>query len=150
MWYMGYEGDDFPPEAISIGLAVSEDGVRWERHEGGPVLGPGAAGRFDDWQVYAPAVVAEDDHLVMWYTATSRATWPEMRSAIGVATSPDGVVWTRQGDAVLAPEEPWEADGTGAAAVLVEDTGHTLWYTGVVGGEPSIGRAFCRRTGGGD
>lgn len=37
MWYLGYQEPlDLSSTPISIGLATSDDGITWTRHESGP------------------------------------------------------------------------------------------------------------------
>ncbi|HET8647094.1 MAG TPA: hypothetical protein VFO85_16475, partial [Vicinamibacteria bacterium] len=67
MWYTGWNGDDAPagpgrarPVHHRIGLALSADGVRWQKQAGaaelGAVLGLGAAEAFDAQGVAQPFV----------------------------------------------------------------------------------------------
>jgi len=52
MWYSGYEEPlDLEETPIYIGLARSGDGIRWERNNPNPVLGPGPRGAWNDLRV---------------------------------------------------------------------------------------------------
>ncbi len=61
MFYSGYREPLDETTRIAIGLATSTDGVRWERHPASPVLGPGAAGTWNDLRVLSADVMLEDD-----------------------------------------------------------------------------------------
>ncbi|NBC85364.1 MAG: hypothetical protein GVY25_04145 [Bacteroidetes bacterium] len=58
---------------MSIGLAVSDDGIRWSRDESNPVIEPGRAGAWNGLRVVSPSVRVEDDgSLVMAVHGQSR------------------------------------------------------------------------------
>ncbi|AKT41736.1 hypothetical protein [Chondromyces crocatus] len=61
MWYSGYEEPLGDATRIAIGLATSADGVTWQRHPGNPVLGPGAAGSWNDMRVLSSDVLVDAD-----------------------------------------------------------------------------------------
>ena len=96
----------------SVALFESTDGVHWSQPV--IVLGPNPASGWED-DINRPVVVKRDGTYRMWYTGQANG-----RSAIGYATSPDGVTWTRQSAApVLAPVAAWEK-----VAVMCP---HVLW-----------------------
>lgn len=64
-WLMAYTGLDARHHR-SIALAESSDGLAW-RHVGGPVLLPGAPGRWDDFGVAANRLVVTQDRLHLYY-----------------------------------------------------------------------------------
>jgi predicted GH43/DUF377 family glycosyl hydrolase len=143
MWYGGW---DARGATISIGLATSDDGTVFERRAGNPVFTAGAAGTYDDLGVASPEVRHDGTRFVMLYSAiTGGGDWRQAQTtSIGLATSDDGVSWTRLDAPVLAPEEDWEWNGAAMPSFLFEDGGATLWYTGVNDrAEPSIARALC-------
>lgn len=75
----------------SIGVAVSEDGLRnWERHSE-PVLGAGAAGAWDGVEVGAPCAVAmAEGRWRLYYSGRGDdGVW----GGVGVALSEDGQSW---------------------------------------------------------
>lgn len=90
MWYSAFGYPDF---LYRIGLATSQDGVNWTRH-GAPILSEsGDPGRFDQLSVWDPFVVWEGDRYRMWYGGIVEE---DGRYRVGSATSPDGIIWTRQ------------------------------------------------------
>ena len=73
-----------------ISLATSDDGIHWERqNDGQPVLDIGPEGSIDSIQATGMHVLKRDDGFVMWYGAYNG------RHTIALATSPDGVHWSR-------------------------------------------------------
>jgi hypothetical protein len=85
----------------SLALVESRDGVHWSQPR--IVLGPDPSTGWED-DINRPAVVRDRSGYHLWYTGQARG-----RSAIGHATSADGVAWTgRSARPVLAPERPWE------------------------------------------
>ncbi|MBM4088449.1 MAG: hypothetical protein FJ276_03330 [Planctomycetes bacterium] len=102
----------------SIGLATSKDGVRWTKYAGNPVLEP-----TEPWEegYMSPTSVLEVKgrfYLYYWGPShvfpdrvTGKMPPPKMKY-IALATSEDGIHWTRQGNvdgrkgAVLGPEPP--------------------------------------------
>lgn len=63
MWYTGYEEPlDLTSTPMSIGLATSEDGVHWSRHDGNPIISPGTdPGAWNGLRIVSPSVLVEDD-----------------------------------------------------------------------------------------
>jgi len=116
MWFggQGKDGHD------RIQLAESEDGVRWESR--GVVLDREGANHVND-----PSVVRVGDTYWMFY---SRAE-SDIRDVIAVATSKDGVAWSRRGVA-LGPGRAgsWDALLVGRPSVLVEEGVFRMWYDG--------------------
>ena len=102
----------------SIGLATSKDGVHWTKHPGNPVLEPTEA--WEDGYLSPTSVLQVNGKFYLYYwgpshvfpdRVTGKLPRPKMKY-IGLATSDDGIHWTRQGavdgrpGAVLGPEPP--------------------------------------------
>ena len=122
MWYAGISGETakdlgLRPEHVRIermGLATSTDGVHWQRKNGGkPVMDIGPPDAIDNLQATGMHVLRIDDQFVMWYGTASP-------HKIAVATSPDGVHWTKgnggkpvaglQGEHHLGPSVYFDGD----------------------------------------
>jgi hypothetical protein len=91
MWYSTQGADTGAGEAW-IGTATSPDGIHWQKH-GSPLLAP-----HDAWEktsLQCPNVLydAASGQYKMWYCGGEQYE-PD---AVGYATSPDGVTWTRYG-----------------------------------------------------
>jgi predicted GH43/DUF377 family glycosyl hydrolase len=94
-----------------IGVAFSDDGITWTK-EDEPALT--ATETWEFGQVDRPRVVATDDGLVMVYSAldlTSR----------GIATSPDGLTWTKLPGPNIQPSDFPVPGGSWDAALLHRD-----------------------------
>lgn len=71
MWYNGRAADCFTGQ---VGLAISDDGLSWQKANGGqPVLRHGPPGSFDETKVDHPTVVHFDNQFHMWYTGGGAA-----------------------------------------------------------------------------
>ena len=101
MWYSaidGLRGQDINqgPAHVRIEricLATSDDGIHWQReNEGRPVLDIGPAGSTDSVQVAGMHVLRSEGKFVMWYGAYNG------KHTLMMATSPDGVHWTKAND----------------------------------------------------
>jgi predicted GH43/DUF377 family glycosyl hydrolase len=110
----------------SIAYSESADGVHWS-----PPRLALEVDRAIDWErddINRPHVLQVDGTWYMWYTGQNRA---DGRSAIGLATSADGVRWERSGMApVLEPAGGWEKGSVMCPHVLREGGGFRLWYSG--------------------
>jgi predicted GH43/DUF377 family glycosyl hydrolase len=100
----------------SIGLATSTDGVHWTKHAGNPVLEPAEA--WEEGYLSPTSVLQVNGKFYLYYWGpshvfpdriTGKLPPPKMKY-IGLATSEDGIHWTRQGavdgrpGTVLGPE----------------------------------------------
>jgi hypothetical protein len=92
MWYTG----SLPHGRI--GYAVSSDGITWNKHPDS-VLAESSTG-WDSLCVCAASVIRESGQYKMWYTGWKNAD--RSHSAIGYATSPDGINnWTKHPEPVV-------------------------------------------------
>lgn len=96
MWYMGHDG-----VAHRIGYATSMDGINWTKYEANPVLVPGGNGGWDDGGLGEFTVTFDGALYRMWYNGQA---YIHATLKIGVATSPDGISWTKYAhNPVLVP-----------------------------------------------
>jgi predicted GH43/DUF377 family glycosyl hydrolase len=140
MWY----GAAGTPSEI-IGYATSEDGKNWTKYSD-PVLEPGPGNDWDLQIVIPQSVIKEGETYKMWYWG-GRKGFPQ-ESAIpqtGLATSPDGINWTKyddpsttenplsRSDPVLkvGEEGEWDSNRIIDPMVLPTATGYEMWYLGV-------------------
>lgn len=92
-----------------------------------PLLEPGAEGEWDAGGLSWPSVVRTDDGWAMYYTAKAES---QGDGVIGMATSPDGVTWTKAAEPVLVPESEWEAGSLDRPRVAVTPSGFVMVYAG--------------------
>lgn len=147
LYYSGYGDEGTPAKGYpaAMGLAVSSDGVSFERLQSEPVLAP-TPGWYDNDAVYSEVVFEYDDGYAMIYVGHC---YTDCDYAYGTtllaAVSPDGVVWTKLPDPVLQamPDAvPWTRDGVAEPALLIEPDGVvTLFFTGVRDADRWLGMA---------
>jgi len=127
MWYMGC---DAGYGTCSIGYATSTDGVTWAKHGGNPVL-TSTTGEWDDGDLWGVAVIKSGDTYEMWYRSNDQ---------IGLATSSDGIAWTKYaGNPVLT--EGWDSAGVSGASVLLDGSTYKMWVQSGSGQNRGIGYA---------
>lgn len=98
-----------------------------------PVLLPGAAGAWDSLKVTMPRVLKTDNGYVMFYTGNSEV----FTGGIGMATSLDGITWTKQDEPVLATVE--ENVIIHQPNVVATGDGYTMIYRRVKRGMAELG-----------
>jgi predicted GH43/DUF377 family glycosyl hydrolase len=122
MWYTGqFNGHS------SIGYATSSDGLHWDRR-GRPVLE--AIQPWEKVAVMCPSVLWDEAHrqFQMWYSGGDQYE-PD---AIGYATSPDGVTWTKHDGPIFQadPASRWEQHKVTACQVLPWHGEFVMFYIG--------------------
>jgi predicted GH43/DUF377 family glycosyl hydrolase len=110
----------------------------------GPVLARGVSGEFDSHDALNPAIVKRAGVYYNLYSGFDGSTW-----RTGLATSPDGREWRKQG-AVLAPQPAtWEGSYIAAnGSALFFDNQFWYWYVAGPADVPRLGlarSADCRR-----
>ena len=122
----------------SLALVESVDGIHWSEPPR-IVLGPRPESGWED-EINRPIVLKRADGYHLWFTGQANG-----HSAIGYATSPDGVTWKRMSDKpVLSPDKPWEKVAVMCPHVLWDDAAKQfrMWYSGGEQNEPNaIGHA---------
>lgn len=132
MWYLG--------DYNTIGYAVSNNGITWEKHPDNPINAPTPEGAWDDDDILIGPVLIEDGVFKIWYTNSPLAGGGLQ---VGYAESVDGYNWTRYPDPVLWGTDSWEIDHIVALSILKEGDLYELWYHGQsAGGRYQIGRAW--------
>ena len=124
MWYQGIDGPGVP----RIGYATSPDGITWTKH-GVAVLQEGPPGSFDVNGVGSPCVILDGSTYVMYYTGTG----VDRRHRLGIATSDDGIQWTRFFDDPildLGPKGSFDESDVRDPWVLQIGAAWHLWFAG--------------------
>ncbi len=129
-WKMYYHSLDMRRQ-FRIGVAVSDDGLRWRKH--GAVFGPGEAGAFDEQGVATRTVIRHSGRYLMFYEGV-RASG---HRSIGLAVSEDGLTWRRkagpEADGSIFAHAPagsgrWDAYAVGAPSVVALPNGSLRMY----------------------
>lgn len=118
MWYHSWGSNE-------IGLATSPDGVAWTKYPGNPVLS-GSEGEWDEVGLIHVDVLKDGGLYKMWYCTVAD-------SAIGYATSTNGVDWTKYADnpVLTADTGQWDEGGVANPSVIKAGGVYTMWYEGM-------------------
>jgi predicted GH43/DUF377 family glycosyl hydrolase len=124
LWYSGQVRD-----SSWIGYATSPDGLHWTRQSDRPVISPELA--WEKVAVMCPHVNwdADDRIFKMWYSG-GELNEP---NAIGYATSPDGLHWTKYDkNPVFSADttNTWEQHKVTACQVIKRDKDYLMFYIG--------------------
>jgi predicted GH43/DUF377 family glycosyl hydrolase len=132
LWYTGqYPGK--LPHAVDgrscLFYATSPDLIYWERASLEPVLS--AEAPWEKVAVMCPNVLWDDASACykMWYSGGEQYE----PNAIGYATSPDGLHWTKHPDNPIFKADPahaWEQHKVAACQVLHKDGWYLMFYIG--------------------
>lgn len=150
MWYAA-AGVAYPGDTIlrgRIGFAHSIDGSTWVKRDPlQPVLDVGDSTAWDSRWCDTPAPLHDATEYKLYYYGDSQSV---VFSAIGVATSPDGISFTRYGNNPILERSPvitdWDGFWIESPAVLHDSlTGmYHMWYTGVGYGPGHPGDTWIR------
>jgi predicted GH43/DUF377 family glycosyl hydrolase len=124
LWYTGQARD-----SSWIGYATSPDGIRFTRKSAEPVLKPEL-----EWEhvaVMCPHVNWDNEKQLysMWYSGGEQ----NEPNAIGYATSPDGLNWTKHSDNPVFAADPaseWEQHKVTACQVIKRKNDYLMFYIG--------------------
>jgi hypothetical protein len=136
MWYSA--GSQYEP--ISIGYALSSDGVHWTKRPENPVFSSDAQLTWERDRVTASHVVQDGEWHIMFYIGFSDLN----HAQIGIARSKDGVTnWQRhKANPVISPGiGSWDGDAVYKPSALFDKDRWMLWYNGRRGGVEQIGLA---------
>lgn len=145
-WHLYYTGNAGRGSGLSafpgMGLATSTDGTNWARHSEEPILEPsGEHGTPDAIGVAGGSVVriSQPDGSSQWrfyYTGcptVGKAHELNQQKTICLATSDDGIHWTKLGTVMLRdPERNYEDIGVAGPVVHQEPDGSfRMWYSAI-------------------
>jgi predicted GH43/DUF377 family glycosyl hydrolase len=101
-----------------------------------PVLSRSGPGTFDSVDALNPSVVVAKGSHWNFYSGYDGKTW-----RTGLATSPDGLAWSKRGKVLSPDPQTWEGDYIAANGSVVHDGNRFVhWYQG--GRLPRIGYAW--------
>ena len=107
--------------------AVSNDGIVWNKPFAHPILYPGNYSAWDSWAVHPGAVFKDNDGVYKMYYCGYADQYSQWH--IGLATSIDGITWTKHPQPVLYGTSGWEYQ-IGASSIIKKDGTYFLYYYG--------------------
>ena len=137
LWRLYYSGAGTKQ---GVGLLTSRDGEHWIPHAGNPVLEP-QPGAWDE-QILEQAVAYLSGRYWLWYSGYRNPLAPTTSIAIGVATSQDGIHWTKHpANPVIkpGPSGAWN-DLSVLAPDVIEETDGSLLMAAYGSSHKDIGR----------
>ncbi len=101
----------------------------WLKHNNNPVLNGGPANAWDGGRVFYHYVLFDGTKYHMWYAGYNPTL--NVPPAIGYATSPDGLQWTKYANnPVMRPVSgSWEAEGLFTPVVIFDGVSFRMWYS---------------------
>ncbi len=132
VFYCFYEAQDKPFNQGGherAGLAISRDGLLWEKWKDNPILDVGPAGSWDSRMAKLPIVTRHEGRYYLFYSGRDART-----KNIGLATSTDLRHWTKHpGNPVLRGRpDQWDRQlSTHPAPVVRRDDRFYLLYRGM-------------------
>lgn len=129
MWYGGFNAAT--PVDYRIGRATSQNGRTWTK-DTNPVLSPGGAGAWDEGGVGHPSVIWDGTQYVMAYRGWAAGA-PDTTSRIGIATSLDGITWTKHANnpvLTYGPAGAWDEHGLLAPRMWRDGGTYYMNYSG--------------------
>lgn len=96
LYFYTWDSNSFPSSSV-IGRAtqcVAGSALTDWIVDAEPLLRPGGMKEWDEKQVLAPQVIQTDNGYIMYYTGVDEKN----NQRVGMATSPDGVTWTKYND----------------------------------------------------
>jgi predicted GH43/DUF377 family glycosyl hydrolase len=125
MYYTGYQSST---DKRSIGLALSADGITWQKYSNHPILEGASSLPAWDRDIEFPNVYFDGTKYWMWYTGSDR-----VKSQTGLAISADGIHWEKSNsNPVLknGPSGTWDENDAGCGAICKLDTLFYMIYLG--------------------
>jgi predicted GH43/DUF377 family glycosyl hydrolase len=115
-----------------IGYATSPDGINWTKYSGNPVLSPDPSSSYDSNQCSEPRVfnlstLGLGTGYRMYYSSQNLPS-TTMDVSLSMATSPDGINWTKHAGNPLIPTSIF-GNGWGGAFFPNADGSWYLWHS---------------------
>ncbi len=112
MYYIGWTPQSTVPYQLSIGLAISKDGIHFERYSEAPLMSKSLG---EAYFLTAPYVIKNVNEWVMYYVSCTGWHMLEGRKepqySVKKATSKDGINWRKEDKLLLEYDEVSEAFG---------------------------------------
>jgi predicted GH43/DUF377 family glycosyl hydrolase len=128
LWFEGVNGSGQKHE--QVGRATSADGISWTKSPVAPVLSHSAKkDAYDRNGVGDQVVLFGGASYSMWFGGRSSGA---TKTKIGLATSPDGIAWTKSAVNPLlsGTAGQWDASGISSPHVMLDGATYKTWYAG--------------------
>ncbi len=117
---MYYRGTDVHDGYAAIGLAISSDGINWEKYPN-PILTPEGP----EIAIGPEDIIKINNKYYLYYNMLNNG-----KLAVGLAFSNDGINWERyKGNPIIFPTLPWEGNGTYFSSIIYENGNFKMVYT---------------------
>ncbi|MGE5351220.1 MAG: hypothetical protein ACM3P0_04000, partial [Acidobacteriota bacterium] len=129
MYYMFYSVEP----AYNINMAISQDGIHWEKYQGNPVVIPEKSWEMSG--IVYPSVTYDGTKLIMIYE-----NWN--RNGFGMATSTDGITWTKNPKNPVVELKNTSKQWAGQINYpfyFKNGENQRIYYTGPANGENNLG-----------
>ncbi len=125
MWYLGLANSS----RSNVGYATSSDGISWTKPYDYPVLTTGQPGSWDETAAIAGVVMKDSSVYKMYYFGWSDpyGTWN-----IGLATSTDGINWTKYPSPILYGTTGWETRIAPSSILKINGMYYMYYYSNLV------------------
>jgi hypothetical protein len=119
LWY----SSSTPYTAPSIGYAISNDGINWNK-DASPVLLAGPTS-FDFGGIQPATVIKEGGQYRMWYEAVDT----QQQRSVAIAFSLDGIHWAKPSTPnVQIANAPYNSEGPGSPQVVHTGNNYYMWF----------------------
>lgn len=122
-YLMYYSGAQSPYGQSLIGLAISNDGINWQKYSN-PAFMPDSV---KEYYIGSQSVVKVNGIYYMFYDSSPQ--WNYNQFVINLATSTDGVTWSRNStNPILTPSLSWEGIGITYPSVIYDGNQFKMIY----------------------
>ena len=138
-WKMWFDAMDRTYHWDKLGYATSPDGENWVNH--GPVFSRGNPDEWDNTAIHHPAVLKFDGVYYLYYSGSDNI-FPNLNvKHIGLATSTDGINFTKEKNPVLRTGDDWDKIYLRPSVPVFIDLKWYMFYWGFDGAIHSMGIA---------
>jgi len=124
MWFTGL---DAKANLVGIGYATSTDGMKWSENAQ-PVLMAGSS--WEGNYISGGSVIWTGSEFMMWYRGVGgQAGSSQSHGAVGLATSPDGVAWTKYAGNPVMTTTTVDSNFLSTPYVIQVGSSFKMWYT---------------------
>lgn len=117
----------------------------WNKYSNNPILQNGPSSSWDMSGVSFPYIIYNGTGYMMWFTGAG----PDAR--IGLATSPDGMTWTKYSEnpvLSVGSGSTWDSNNVASPCVLYDGQLYRMWYQGSITGTNRYNIGYATSTDG--